>query len=212
MKHFDEVLLGQQRGAAYWFLSSLFADALDAEMIGRMAPVAVKLADEIGFAEGILAALYEPVNRQVLASRLAVEHTRLFGGISEEYGPPPPYESLWREGQLMGESTVQVVTHYLDAGYKPDARFSPCDHLVEELRFMASLCNAETEALNSVSPQDALQHRNQQLRFLDEHLSTWVIAYCRRLADEAKEPLYQALARATATVVEQDVELLRSDS
>lgn len=212
MKGDEQVLIGQQRGEAYWFLSSLFADALDAETLARMAPAGVLADGDGGFAAEILNTLCEPVGEGVLAERLAVEHTRLFRGINEEYGPPPPYESLWREGLLMGDSTVQVTTHYLDAGYQPDGRFAPCDHLVEELLFMASLCNAEVEALSSSLPVNARQFRERQLRFLHEHLAAWSLTYFRRLAESAREPLYRALARVTASVVEQDLELLRGDS
>lgn len=211
MKMEDRALAGQQRSEAYWFLSTLFAAPLDAKAIGHMASVASGDTNENGFAGEICNVFRDSENQQDLATRLAVEHTRLFCGISEEYGPPPPYESLWRDGRLMGDCTVQVATHYLNAGYGLDGRFSPCDHLAEELRFMAALCNEECEAWKATRPESVNRLRKQQLDFLDQHLMTWVGEYCRQLADLSKEPLYQALARVTATVLEQDTTNLRGD-
>ncbi|HEY0846189.1 MAG TPA: molecular chaperone TorD family protein [Noviherbaspirillum sp.] len=207
----DRARVGQQRSEAYWFLSKLYANPLDAHVINRLALVASQESGENGFAEDIFAVFREAEDRQELATRLAVEHTRLFCGISEEYGPPPPYESLWREGQLMGESTVQVATFYLQAGYKLNEEFSPCDHLVEELRFMATLCNEEIEAGKEAQAENMRQARELQRRFLDEHLMAWVGKYCQRIANESKEPLYQALSRITMTVLEQDARQLRED-
>jgi TorA maturation chaperone TorD len=207
----DRALVGQQRSEAYSFLSTLFANPLDANAIAHMASAASQDTNEQGFANEILNVFRDSADQQELATRLAVEHTRLFCGISEEYGPPPPYESLWREGLLMGDSTVQVASHYVNAGYGLDGQFSPCDHLADELRFMAALCKEESEACNVTLPENVKQLRSRQLGFLDQHLMIWVGEYCRQLADLSKEPLYQALARVTATVLEQDATHLRGD-
>jgi len=212
MSDADRALIARQRGEAYRLLSALFADPLDAEAIGRTASVPAEAPVDDGFAGELLSVFRQTPDRQQLADRLAVEHARLFRGIREGYGPPPPYESLWREGQLMGDSTVRVATRYLEAGYRPEGRFAPCDHIVEELRFMAALCNAEHEARQAGRTQDARQARDQQQRFLDEHLTTWMGGYCQTLAEQSQEPLYQSLARMTTTVLEQDALQLRGDA
>lgn len=195
----DFELGGRQRAEAYWFLANLFANRLEVDDIARMAALA-QAGEDLGLAGDIFAAVADGSDREAQALRLACEHTRLFCGISEEYGPPPPYESLWREGQLMGESSVQVGRHYLEAAYQPNSGFAPFDHLVEELRFMAALCNAEAEASGDAVPP----LRERQRRFLNEHLGAWIGDYACRLEAQAKEPLYQALARVTAAVVVQD--------
>jgi putative dimethyl sulfoxide reductase chaperone len=206
-KHTRE-LNGRQRGEAYWFLSDLFANQLDEESVKRMASVASNNGEEAGLAGEISKAFIDIRDIDVLTLKLAQEHTRLFGGISEEYGPPPPYESLWREGVLMGESTVQVARCYLEAGYEPDGRFAPLDHLVEELRFMASLSNAEYEALHSGNEELATQLIEKQRHFLSKHLGTWISQYSQKIAALSAEKLYRSLATVTATVIAQDAEEL----
>jgi len=200
----ERELSSRQRGEAYWFLSKLFADQLDLEAVTQMASAARQDSVEQGLAGEIFKSFLDPRDLEVLTLNLAQEHTRLFCGISEEYGPPPPYESLWREGQLMGESTVEVARCYLDAGYQPDGRFAPLDHLVEELRFMASLCNAEYEAQIAGDTKTTEQLRSKQQDFLAQHLGAWIGDYCRKIAELSNEELYRSLARVTATVVAED--------
>ena len=77
---------------------------------------------------------------------------------------------------------------------------------------MAALCNAEHEARQAGRTQDVRQARDQQQRFLDEHLTTWMGKYCQTLAEQSQEPLYQSLARMTTIVLEQDALQLRGDA
>lgn len=206
-KHTRE-LNGRQRGEAYWFLSELFANQLDQESVKRMVSVATADGEEAGLAAEIFKAFVDVHDLDGLTLKLAQEHTRLFGGISEEYGPPPPYESLWREGVLMGESTVQVARCYLEAGYEPDGRFAPLDHLVEELRFMASLSNAEYEAQDSGNEELAAQLSEKQQHFLTKHLGTWIGQYSKKISEVSTENLYRSLATVTKTVIAHDAEEL----
>lgn len=200
----------RQRGEAYWFLASLVAAKPDLETLTRLSALAKRRnGAEADAATHILNALDGEDDLTALAERLAVEHTRLFRGIREGYGPPPPYESLWREGRMMGESTVAVAKAYLEAGYRHDEQWGPLDHLVEEMRFMAALCHAEDEALTFGRGEKAQWARERQLRFLEDHLLAWLPSYCRVLADQAQEPLYQALARVSAEVLARDAQGLR---
>ncbi|HYH19869.1 MAG TPA: molecular chaperone TorD family protein [Azospirillum sp.] len=188
---------GRARGEAYLFLATLYAGQPTADLLAGMAAAADRLSGDDGAAGEIMKALAGESDLEALTLRLATEHTRLFRGVREGYGPPPPYEALWREGQMMGDSTVAVATAFLEAGYEYDGAWGPCDHLAEELRFMAALCMAE----------DTL---DRQEAFLTRHLSAWVPTYCQALAEQTREPFYGALARVTAEIVAQDGEYVRS--
>lgn len=198
------------RGDAYRFLATLFVAPPDA---GGLACLAVGRGTGGGggeptFAHRLCDAL-PGTDPAKLVERLAVEHARLFRGISETYGPPPPYESLWREGRLMGEATEAVLRTYLDAGFIPDPRFAPGDHIVDELNFLAALCHAEADAPGT---DEALRYQALQVAFLGDHLEAWVPGYCERLIPEAREPFYVALAEVTVEVVRSDQNYLRSVS
>lgn len=194
---------GQQgsraRAEAYLFLATLFASQPTAEVVAGMLAAAAATPGDGGMTGELLAALRHEEDTDALAQRLAAEHTRLFRGVREGYGPPPPYESLWREGRMMGDCTVAVASAFLDAGYEYDGAWGPCDHIAEELRFMAALCTAE----------DADGVLERQASFAERHLAAWVPAYCQTMAEQAREPLYRALAGVTAQVVAQDAAQLR---
>ncbi|MEA3276011.1 MAG: molecular chaperone TorD family protein [Pseudomonadota bacterium] len=207
----DSALSGGQRAKAYWFLASLFGHRMDADALQRIASVNAGVqSEEAGIAADIHTALDSEADWGELAERLAAEHARLFLGLREGHGPPPPYESLWREGRIAGDSTLAVATAYSEAGFDDKGPWGPCDHLAYELRFIASLCYAEDESSRAGSTDEAEWARARQARFVDEHLAVWVPGYCAQLAEQAREPLYQALAKVTGRVIAEDARQLRT--
>lgn len=209
MTALDRAPESRQRAEAYWFLSTLFAEPPAEEQLARMVALAEQgQGEQAGIGGAILAALGTETDIAALAQRLAIEHTRLFLGIREGYGPPPPYESLWREGRMMGEATIAVLAAYAEAGFEHDGRWGPPDHLVEQLRFIATLANGEGNAWGSGQDDDALWARERQAAFMTQHLHAWMPAYCRALEAQATEPLYQALARVAAQIVADDARYL----
>lgn len=193
----------KRRAEAYWFLSSLLAAPPGVEDLRRLAPLAGGF--EPGDAAGeILGTLVGETDLGRFAERLAVEHTRLFGGLQEGYGPPPPWESLWREGRLMGETTVAVAEMFVGASYAPTGEWSPLDHLVEEMRFLASLSNGEHDFASQGRGDEAAWAIECQQRFLREHIRTWVPNWADVAANEAREPYYRTLVRVIASVLSAD--------
>lgn len=198
----------RQRAEAYWFLASLFAEPPESDQLARLAELDVA---PDGPAGEIVASLQGAESPSELARRLAIEHLRLFGGLREGYGPPPPYESLWREGRMMGEATVAALHAYGEAGFQPEGRWGPPDHLAEELRFVAALANGEDTAREAGRKDEVQWARRRQADFVERHLMGWVPDYCRAIESQAKEPLYQTLARITGETVAGDARFLRED-
>lgn len=199
----------RQRAEAYWFLASLFGGPIDREILERIVGVAAdRVPEEAGIARELRAVLVSEPDVGALAERLATDHARLFLGLRQGYGPPPPYESLWREGRIQGDTTLGVAGAYSAAGFEDRGPWGPCDHIAYELRFLASLCNAESEAVAAGRSEEGDWARERQAEFLAEHLLAWVPAYCRRLAGQAGEPLYAALARVTTDVLAADARRL----
>ena len=190
----------------YGFLARLFAKSLEGTALERLVLHADGHAGEN--LAGPVAELLEPLraesDRDELATRLATEHTRLFRGVREGYGPPPPYESLWREGRLMGDGTVNVARAYIEAGFEPDPAWGPCDHLVDELSFLGALANAEEQAARFDDHEEANWLSDRRRAFLRDHVLTWVPDYCVVLEEDTKEPYYRALARTTAWVMAEE--------
>lgn len=130
----------------------------------------------------------------VARERLAVEHTRLFAGLSEA-GVPPPYESAWRPGRDAGAVALAVTQAYAGAGFADiDLDAGPQDHLGVELKFMALLALREAEAWREDDPVAARRRVGQQRAFLDGHLLEWVPRWTDGVAQQTDEPFFLALA------------------
>ena len=120
-------------------------------------------------------------------------YDRFFVTVSGRY--VPPFESAIRGRETLGQKvcygavngleTLHVLSCYQGVGFNPWEleTFKPlkeiplADYLGFELAFMAYLSYAELAAYRANGPARVLQWRSLQQRFLEEHLSTWVLDY-----------------------------------
>ena len=206
-------MLARQRSQGYWFAAELFLRRPDAAFLGEL-QAQLAAADPAALAGSpalgeLRAALLGPATAAELAQTLGVEYTRLLRGIREGYGPPPPYESLYREQRLVGEVTLAVLRHYRQAGYGViEADLGPQDHIAAELRFMALLAHDEAEARQQGRREAALAAHTQQAGFFHRHLLAWVPGHLDVLQGEAREAFYAAAARLVAELIAADRDLL----
>lgn len=131
-------------------------------------------------------------------TRLRPEHTRLFVGPYSL--PSPPYESVHREPEpvVMGDSTLDVLKRYEEAGFRLASSFKDLpDHVAVELQFMALLCIEEAQAWEREDPPSALTFLHQEEGFLREHLTRWVPSFCERVLSSTECSFYQAMASLT---------------
>ncbi len=199
-----------RRGRTYWLLARGFAEApggvLFRELITALGPVnpAEALAAETAaFADALRSAL----SVEAASDALAIEFTRLFGGISKSYGGPPPFESVVRSGNWGGDIALAVVTAYADADIAPPLpEASPPDHLAAELRFLAIACHREAEAWQADDTQAAMDWVRRERDFLDRHVLRWIPEYCRQASEMAATPFYRALLALTPRACELDRE------
>ncbi len=203
----DRAELAEEHSRICWFLSILFLNCPTEESLLALQQQISSQHGQITLepASG-LARVFEVLSKGVnkaLVERLAVEHTRLFCGLSRDTGPLPPYESLYRSDSMMGKVTLAVMDTYRQAGYgtiEEDA--GPQDHIAAELRFMAILFYNETVALYEGDQLTAATQRQQQNYFLNEHLLQWVPAYCKRIKTETTESFYTGVAMMTEDALE----------
>lgn len=195
------------RSQIYWFLADFFLAAPDAERLARLRATLAAAGNEGDPAFAAAMRLLADDAAPGGCAALAVEFTRLFGGLREGYGPPPPYESVQREGTLVGASAEAVTAAYRDAGFDrvaPDA--TPHDHLGAELRFMALLCYREMEAWRDGNAADAAGWLQRQQRFLDCHLLRWVPDYCCVLRECTTLDFYRGVNELSVAALARDHE------
>lgn len=121
---------------------------------------------------------------------------RLFRGLSERESPDPPYESMYREGTIYGESTTAVRTLYREVGLDvsdEDSR-EPADHLGIELQFLGELRAMEDSDDESVVELEQ--------RFIEEHIGEWIGEFRRAVETVNPPPFYRAVLDLTEAVVQ----------
>ena len=170
-----------ERSQLYWFVSDCFLQVPTASSIS-----------EISQALQIPVAKQEPL-------ALEKEFTRLFRGIKEGYGPPPPYESLYRPAEFPTDVVEAVLSYYQAAGFNADEIcLEPVDFLASELKLMALLAFKEAECIQKVDREQAALYQALQHKFLQNHIMVWVPDYCQRLQQASQVDFYRYLARYLA--------------
>lgn len=127
---------------------------------------------------------------------LAVDRTRLVRGLAKEDGPPPPYEAVYRPGLDLPSLLGTLADAYREGGCAPPPDLAErADFIGVELSFMERLCEQEAEGVDC---------RSQQIRFLEEHLTRWVPAYCGQMERHARTTFFCGFARLLAGVMNQE--------
>ncbi len=139
--------------------------------------------------------------------RLAVDFTELLRGIRQS-SPPPPYESLYREGVLHGESTREVIEAYHAFEVHPSGAMEgePADHISLELDFMRHLATLESDAGTAEELMGILRAEDD---FLDRHLCQWVGGLRQRIDDQDETGFYTSVATFTDAWVTEDLRRVR---
>lgn len=82
------------------------------------------------------------------------------------------------------------------------------DHLAIELEFITVL---HDRMLNSTFSEESMLHlMDIQIKFLQEHLLTWIPALCRELNASTTSPLYLAVSHLLEEFLELDLSMLRT--
>lgn len=190
-----------RRSGTWWLLSRLVTEAPDAAWLGELEAAlgAAVLEPEAALqpeAAALLAALHAARAQADGPIGLAVDRTRLLGGVIRNEAIPAPYETVAMGDEMNAARVMAVADAYAEAGFDDLARRSgPPDALGTELRFMSLLCFREMEARRGGDPASAAAWLARQQRFMDEHVMVWVPAHCDRIAMHAETPFYAAAAR-----------------
>lgn len=217
----EYVLVAEARRQVYDLLSALYLELPNSKMIQSMFDTEFKLglssavsnfeADEIK--EGLtliasfITAFKEQSTEEVL-KRISIDRTRLLRGVSQQHSPPPPYESVYRDGRLYSESTIEVSQIYCRLGITlPQTWTEPPDYIGIELDFMRLICQGEKEAWQTDSFDKALEHLEVGGDFLKKHILQWVPRFCEEMYNKAELDFYKGIAHFTSGFVAYDSSL-----
>jgi len=163
---------------------------------------------------GMLAELFiQPADERTVATLLgddadldmdviAGDFTDLLRGL-RPFSPPPPYESLYREGVIHGRATTEVMEIYARYGVEPTTTLGGemPDHISLELDFMRHLCSLEGASSSEDEIGSLLETEE---RFLADHLTRWVGKFQARIERDDQTGFYSRVAAFTNEWVTED--------
>ena len=125
--------------------------------------------------------------------QLSIDHAALFVGPFELLAAP--YGSVYTGDtrQVMGKSTMDVLSFYETAGLSVEIK-EPPDHIAIELEFMYYLCAKEAVAASDNKSEAARRLRRQQTDFYFNALKPWVGKFCEAIRGGTDNGFYLNLA------------------
>jgi TorA maturation chaperone TorD len=198
------------RAAFYAFLSVHFTTLPDAAFVERMrsqeiASMLKSLANDESVAGEIAAGAIqmgaflkqtqsEAADR--LAEKLGVDRTRLYRGVTPQYGPPPPYEMVWSKTKPDVSLLTELAEIYRNKGLAiaPDAK-ERLDYIGVEMDYMGELSRKEASAWEAGDFDTASELLQAEHAFLSQHLGSWTPAFFEKAMGYAETDFYKGHLR-----------------
>lgn len=142
---------------------------------------------------------------------LTVDYARLFVGPYQLLASP--YESVYLDGtrQVMGDSTLDVIKNYREAGIDINEEFTePPDHIAAELEFIYFLIMKTLESASNSDFEGAVKFSQKQRLFLERHLTAWLDDFASDVEEHAGTQFYRNLAQVTKLFVRWSLDDQRS--
>jgi len=195
------------RARVYRAMADAFSPP-DSELVNAINRIRIFLEKWGSNAGDAAARLPESFGNPDTIDPLKVDYTRLFMGPFLLLAPP--YGSVYLENnrRIMGDSTVDVRNHYLDAGFDLAENFKEApDHVCAELEFMHALVCREIEAIHTDDRDKFTDSRMRQQEFLSNHLGAWVPDFTARIIEHAQTAFYRTLGEVTRRFIQDELQI-----
>lgn len=199
------VELAFDRSNFYFFLSSVFLKPPTISTI----KIVMELISSYEFSNFISNQTVDSLSRMecinnVRFENLIQEYHDLFKVPLSKY--IAPYESVYRDGHLNGQSAIDVKKIYHRLGFQiPHEYYELSDHIGIELAFMATLCREEHKAWKEKNARLARSLCDIEERFLKEHIACWLSKLCNTICEKTKDNFYSCMAEITLGFVQSDI-------
>jgi TorA maturation chaperone TorD len=204
----ENAAVAGHRSHVYGFLAAVYRQEVNSEMLRRIkAPRFLRVLSDLGVQWG--EDLFGKPEQDLL-EELAFEYARLFLGPGKHVSP---HESVHRRetgeqgGRLWGDSTVEVKRFIETAGFHYDEQYKGLpDHISVELEFMEAVIARERKAWADTDRDKALFCRGIEKKFVQEHMSRWIPAFCDKVSGAGELPFYRAIALLTKRFMDFEME------
>ena len=199
----EKTEIARGRSSTYKLLSNVFIREISLEFLETLRDEA--LSESLKDLGVNTRKCFESESEDKLLDDLATEYAALFltpGGLS-------PHESVKLKGLLLQEPASKVLAFYKECGLEIPAEYKGFpDQLGVELEFMGYLADEECKAWQEDNAEKAQELEALQTRFLREHLSKWVVDFCKEVEDVAFHPFYKEMVGLTRRFMETEIEEL----
>lgn len=147
------------------------------------------------------------------AEQLIVEYSRLFVGPFKVLAPP--YGSVYIDSGriLMGDSTLDIIHIYREAGLVFRERFKEVpDHITIELEFLHFITYKELAALHSNNNDDLKKYRKTQVLFMNNFFGKWIFPFCEHILSSTENSYYRNLAECLQQFTRSEMERINNFS
>jgi TorA maturation chaperone TorD len=125
--------------------------------------------------------------------------TKLFRGVSPDYGPKPPYEELfspWELTELMGE----LAKVYTANGFTPSGERH--DYIGVELSFAAHLSALRVESFKEGDLESVERYGEILGEFLENHPKKWFKRFCDAAFPKVSTEFYRGVLQLTTLTID----------
>lgn len=129
---------------------------------------------------------------------LKVDWTKLFRGVSPDYGPKPPYEELYHGGP---DTIYSLAAFYTANGYHSYTEIDNCtDYIGTQLDFLKELALRKAQAadgddLNEYEKLDAIP-----VKFA-ERVKTWFAKFATQAEKYSETGLYTSVMKLSGMLI-----------
>ena len=111
------------------------------------------------------------------------------------------FESVYKEGKLLQESTFEIARLYYDAGLNLVDDFKlPPDHIAVEFEFMAYLYFNELAAVKKGNEENEALAQKLQKEVLEKHLTNFGRTFAEKVVAHAATDFYKLMATVAASI------------
>lgn len=210
----------------YGFLATIFDTRPDSELVRRLKALGMSsfvgsdatydVTEEIIEGLSQMSVFFKDTSNspeEEVVQQLAIDWTRLFRGLSPDYGPPPPYEAVYIDDGRTHTEIMEALNHfYHDCGSIVEEDYTNrIDYLGLELAFLAFLSEREALHLQAGDIDQSNYYRDKARDFIDQHIGLWAEKFFASAVEYAKTDFFQGFlvfARGViAQIVEQNQEM-----
>jgi len=128
-----------------------------------------------------------------LLLQLEKDYTRMFFASKPRLAHL--FESVYREGRLLRDSTFEIARLYYDAGLAPTEEFRlPPDHIALELEFLSFLYFKEIEGIENGDKEVEEYAKELQAIVIEKHLRPFALNIAEKVSLHAKTSFYKIVA------------------